>query len=137
MAPYHRYAPYKSQGEYRIGNFLEREKIPFQYEYPLAVVDRGQTRLWYPDFSLPDYHTLIEYFGMIGDATYNKQMAHKLSVYQEAGLDVISLVEATLRGDWQGVILERIEQNLEGRLRKIRYHQADRKNSYQSRLNYE
>ncbi len=115
---------YKSRGEREIAGFLEGQKINFQYEYPLAINDRGKTRIWYPDFTLPDYNTIVEYFGMMGNKSYNEQMAHKTKAYQNAGIDGIYLVESSLQGDWQGMFLERIEQNLEGKLRKIRHQKA-------------
>ena len=57
---------------------------------------------------------------MKGDASYNEQMAHKIQAYREAGIDGIYLVESSLSGDWQRGILDRIEQNLEGKLQNIR-----------------
>ena len=93
--------------------------IAFQYEYPLAVRDRGQVKIWYPDFRLPEYGPIIEYFGVNGHPGYNEQMAHKISVYRAAGIDGIYLTESSFRGDWQGLILDRIEQTLEGKLRRI------------------
>lgn len=110
---------YKSKGERRIGEYLASRKIAFQYEYPLAIVDRGQTRIWYPDFRLPEYGMIIEYFGMNGRPDYDKQMQHKIATYREAGIDGMYLVESSLDGDWQGWMLERIQGNLEGKLRKI------------------
>jgi len=121
---YNQRPSYKSRGEERIAEFLEGQNIVYQYEYPLAIKDRGQVRLWYPDFRLPEYGMIIEYFGMNGNASYNEQILHKIQTYQEAGVDGIYLLESSLRGDWQGGILSRIEQSLEGKLRKIssKYH---------------
>jgi hypothetical protein len=52
--------PFKSKGEYQIARFLERNQIRYQYEHPLAVVDRGRVRIWYPDFQLPEYGLILE-----------------------------------------------------------------------------
>ena len=68
---------------------------------------------------------IMEYFGMNGDDSYNEQMAHKMKVYQEAGINGIYLTESTMRGPWQEMIIERIEQTLEGKLRKIQRHRMD------------
>ena len=125
MANSDKYSSFKSRGEREIAEFLDRQEIAYQYEYPLAVVDRGQTRIWYPDFRLPEYGTIIEYFGMNGDSSYNGQMAHKIKVYGEAGIDGIFLLDSTIRGPWQEMIVERIEQTLEGKLRKIQRHRMD------------
>ncbi len=116
---YYQRSPYKSRGEGQIADFLGDRDIAFQYEYPLAIKDRGQVRLWYPDFRLPEYGMIIEYFGMNGNAAYNDQIIHKIETYRQAGVDGIYLLESSLRGDWQSGILSRIEQSLEGKLRKI------------------
>ena len=63
---------------------------------------------------------IIEYFGMNGNASYNEQIAHKIKTYQEAGIDGIYLLESSFSGDWEEGISARIEQTLEGKLRKIR-----------------
>ena len=125
MASFDNYSTFKSKGEREIARFLEEEQIAYQYEYPLAVVDRGKTRIWYPDFKLPEYGMIMEYFGMNGDSSYNEQMAHKMKVYQDAGIDGIYLTELSLRGPWQEMVIERIEQTLEGKLRKIQRHRMD------------
>ena len=110
---------YKSKGEERIAGFLSRENIAFQYEYPLAIKDRDQVRLWYPDFRLPRYGMIIEYFGMNGNAGYDEQTIHKIETYKQAGIEGIYLVESSFMGNWQEQILERIEQSLEGKLHSI------------------
>jgi len=112
-------SPYKSRGERRIADFLESRDMAFQYEYPLAVRNQGHVKIWYPDFRLPQYGTIIEYFGVNGNTAYDEQMAHKISAYRAAGIDGIYLTESSFRGDWQGLILDRIEQTLEGKLRRI------------------
>ena len=125
MANFDKYSSFKSKGEREIGKFLERQQIAYQYEYPLAVVDRGKTKIWYPDFKLPEYGMIMEYFGMNGDSSYNGQMAHKMKVYREAGINGIYLTESTMRGQWQEMLIERIEQTLEGKLRKIQRCRMD------------
>jgi len=115
---------YKSKGEEQIADFLKSRSIAFQYEYPLAIKDRDQVRIWYPDFRLPEYGMIIEYFGMNGNTAYDEQIAHKIFTYKEAGVDGIYLLESSLSGNWQEQILGRIEQSLEGKLRKIASHRS-------------
>lgn len=110
---------YKSRGEERIADFLESQDIAFQYEYPLAIKDREMVKIWYPDFRLPEYAMIIEYFGMNGNDSYREQMVHKMLTYEKAGVDGIYLMESSFQGDWQEQILETIERSLEDRLRKI------------------
>jgi hypothetical protein len=133
MVIYERRRPYKSRGEQQIADFLESRDIAFQYEYPLAIRDHDQVRIWYPDFRLPQYGTIIEYFGVNGNPAYDEQTAHKILAYRAAGVDGIYLTEASFRGDWQGLILDRIEQILEGKLRRIC---AVNRNEHTTHVNY-
>ena len=126
MGTFNKYSSFKSRGEREIAGFLDKQKIAYQYEYPLAIIDRGKTKIWYPDFRLPEYGMIIEYFGMNGNSSYNDQMAHKIKTYKEAGIEGIFLVDSTMRGEWQGVIVERIEQVLEGKLRRIRQYRVNK-----------
>ncbi len=114
--PIESYSIFKSRGERKIARYLESRGMAYQYEYPLAVVDRGQTRIWYPDFRLPEYGVIIEYFGMNGDPGYHDQMIHKMKVYRDADIEGIYLLESTLRGPWQAMVQDRIKQVLTGRL---------------------
>jgi hypothetical protein len=82
---------YKSWGEEQIARLLERNGIAYQYEYPLAVVDRGKVRIHYRDFRLPEYSLVVEYFGVNGDADYDEQARHKMEVYKRAGVDALFL----------------------------------------------
>ena len=119
------YSSFKSKGEREIAEFLGEQEIDYQYEYPLAIVNMGKTKIWYPDFRLPEYGMIIEYFGMNGNSSYNDQMAYKIRAYNDAGIDGIYLVESTMRGPWQAMIIEKMEQVLEGKLRKIQRHRAN------------
>lgn len=84
---------YKSRGEVQIARLLERNKIEYQYEHPVAVVDHGKTKIWHPDFSLPHYGMIIEYFGMNGDSGYDERTRHKIEVYEENGIEGLFLKE--------------------------------------------
>ena len=114
------YRQYRSKAEAKIAEFLGDCKIEFKYEYPLAVRDRGLVKIWYPDFLLPAYSTIIEYFGVNGIAEYDRQTEHKIDVYKQAGIESIYLVESSMMGDWQKGILDRLEYSLEDRLSKLR-----------------
>lgn len=111
---------YKSKGEHRIADYLSDQRIAFDYEYPMAIRDRGMVRIWYPDFRLRDYGMILEYFGVNNDDAYNDQIAHKILTYQAAGIDGIYMLESSFDGDWKGQILERIDQVQSDRLDKIR-----------------
>lgn len=109
--------PYKSWGEEQIARLLDRNGICFQYEYPLALVDDGKTRIYYPDFRLPEYGgMIIEYLGMNGDHAYDQQSRHKVNLYHQAGIEAIMLKRESLKGDWPSKIIGQIEDVLKNRL---------------------
>lgn len=107
---------YKSWGEEQIARLLDRNGIAYQYEYPLEVIDRGRVRLNYPDFRLPEYGLVIEYFGFNGDKNYDERTRHKMEVYKQAGVDALFLTRDSLRGDWPAKIMSQIEGILKNRL---------------------
>jgi hypothetical protein len=111
--------PYKSWGEEQIARLLDRNRIAYQYEYPVAVVDRGKTILYYPDFRLPEYGLVIEYFGMNGDPGYEERKRHKIEAYKKAGIDGLYLTRDSLRRDWPDKIMGQIEDILKNRLDKF------------------
>ena len=107
---------YKSKAEIQIARLLDRERIAFRYEHPLAVIDRSKARIWYPDFSLSDYGMIIEYFGMNDDPGYRERAEHKMQVYRENGIEGVFLTEESFQGDWPARIVGQIEGILQGRL---------------------
>ena len=110
---------FKSRGEVQIARFLEKTGIAYQYEYPQALIDHGKTKIWYPDFRLPDYGMIVEYFGINGDPGYDSRTEHKIKAYNRAGIEGLFLKEKDLGGDWPGRILTQIEDILKGRLDKF------------------
>jgi len=111
---------FKSWGEEQIARLLDRNSIPYLYEHPLAVVDQGKVKIWYPDFQLPGYGVLIEYFGRTNDADYGEGMQKKQAIYEGNGPTALLVTRQDLRGDWPDVILHRIDAVLEGRLVEFR-----------------
>jgi len=110
---------YRSKAEVQIARLLDRHGIAYRYEHPLAVLDRGKVRLWYPDFYLPEYGVIIEYFGLHGNAGYEEQTKRKIEVYENTGMDGLFLTEDWFRGDWPGRILAGIEGILKERVAKF------------------
>lgn len=111
---------YKSRIERMIGEFLDSQHIPFMYEKPTAVMDRGQCKLWYPDYSL-QCGPIIEYFGIVGDPSYQDRTRHKLSVYKANQYDVIPLYPVDIVSGWPENLLRQIEGVLKQRISGIRY----------------
>jgi len=114
-----RYHPYKSLPEYQIAGLLDKYGLPFIYEKPTAVVDNGNVRLWYPDFSL-GYGPIIEYFGIKGDSHYDRRTEHKLNVYQANQYRVIPVYPSDMKGSWQDPLIRRIDRCLESGLKQYR-----------------
>jgi len=110
---------FKSKGEVQIARMLEREGIVYKYEHPVAVADRGKTKIWYPDFYLMEYGMIIEYFGVNGDAGYDEQARHKMEVYKQNGIEGLFLTESCFKGDWPRSIMGRIEDILKSRLERF------------------
>jgi len=74
--------PYRSRGEAQVGRVLDRYGMPFFYEQPTLIYDRGRHRIWHPDFSLPTYNGLVvEYAGMMDVPDYARGIEHKGRVY--------------------------------------------------------
>ena len=110
---------YRSWAEVHIAGILDREDIAYWYEHPLAVVDQRQVRIWYPDFYLPEYGMIIEYFGINGDARYDRRTEHKLKVYETSGIEGVFLNEDTLKRQGPTGITRQIEGVLQQRLRRF------------------
>ena len=110
---------YKSQGERKIARFLTDYGLDFIYEQPLLVNDYGKRRLWYPDYTLPEYATIIEYFGGVGDEDYNRGIFRKTKAYSELYLNLIPMFPDSFEGNWQARTIEKIGQGLENRVRSF------------------
>ena len=117
---------FKSRGEEQIARLFDRSNIAYRYEHPTAVVDRGKTRIWYPDFYLPEYGMIVEYFGVNGSKAYDDQTKHKMEVYDANGLDGLFLTEEAFKGDWPPRIIGQIECVLRDRL--DRFYQRQQRN---------
>lgn len=109
------YAPkpkFRSEGERKISRFLDSNSISYRYE-PGVLVDSicGRTRIWYPDYYLPEFKTYIEYYGMAGNRNYDPGITTKRSVYKKMRLDVISVYPWMFKENWQGYIMRELKNN--------------------------
>ena len=110
---------YGSAGEKQIARALAGYGVRFLYEHPVAVVDRGRIRLWYPDMWLPDYCVALEYLGMEHDEDYSRGAEHREAVFGEAGIPYLTIRPSDLRGNWPKPFLDRIHGLLEERLARF------------------
>jgi hypothetical protein len=111
---------FRSRGETQIARCLEHYAIPYLYEQPLAVLDEGKVRLYYPDFQLSGYGMLIEYCGVVGSDAYSRMIRKKQRVYEAGGLDCLFWFPEDFHGDWNRRLLDGIERILAGRLSRFR-----------------
>jgi hypothetical protein len=104
--------PYKSRGEAQIGRLLDRYGIPFFYEQPLIVYDRGRHRIWQPDFTLPTLDGLIiEYAGMPDRPDYMAGINHKQKVYLDNAIQAMFVYPCDLTGpNWPEKLHEKLQQ---------------------------
>jgi hypothetical protein len=89
---------------------LDRYGVPFFYELPTLVYDRGRYRVWHPDFTLPRYNALvIEYAGMMDLPEYAEGIHHKRKTYEANGIAAILIEPQDLAGPaWPDKLFERI-----------------------------
>ena len=73
----------RSPGEARIANFLFNKGIRYEYE-PYICGFR-------PDFYLPDYRVIIEYWGITHNLEYDERRYRKTAAYRAAGFALINL----------------------------------------------
>ena len=104
--------PYKSRGEAQVGRLLDRYGLPFFYEQPTLIYDRGQHHVWHPDFTLPDYSgMIIEYAGMMDVPDYAAGIRHKQKVYQANGIPALFVYPQDLKGpNWPGRLYASIQK---------------------------
>ena len=79
----------RSKSEVIIADALEREKIPYRYEWPITLSGLGRV---HPDFTVLNIRTRKEFywehFGMMDDSDYVENAVFKISKYEQNGLYV-------------------------------------------------
>lgn len=76
----------KSNGEFRIDQFLYKNGIVHAYEKTITLKDGSQI---HPDFYIPEIDVYIEYHGVKGSAWYNKMNKYKDNIYKLEQMIVI------------------------------------------------
>lgn len=105
---------YKSKGEEAIAQILTKYNIKFVYEHPLLIKeqkdnDTEKLRIWYPDFWLPKYSIIIEYFGMENNPDYDKGKKAKWEAYKKLDIDCIPVYPKTIQGNLKSYLLVKIK----------------------------
>lgn len=111
----------KSNGEKAIQEILDKYNVDYIYEHPLLIKqthngDTEKLRIWYPDFWLPKYSIVIEYFGMTSP-DYLKGKKEKLEAYKQMDIDYISVYPKTIKGNLRAYLLINIKKLLNEKVR--------------------
>ena len=111
---------FKSAGERKIAEVLNKYGIDFKYESPVLINDnQGKQRIWYPDFYLPEYGVYIENYGIDCQPDYDNGRIKKQQVYRKMGLPVIPVMPSNNHSNLEGYIINEIY-----RFNKSRYSNA-------------
>jgi hypothetical protein len=111
---------FKSAGERRIAELLNKYGIDFKYEPPIAVQDRqNKLRIWYPDFFLPEYGIYLEFNGFEGNPNYDNGIMLKNSAYKKNGIDIIGITPSMQNGQLENYIINQIYRIQKRRLANV------------------
>lgn len=106
-----------SKGEKKIAEYFVKKRISFE-SFPVIKVQKyfygfttpfSKVKL-HPDFYLPEYNVIVEYWGMIDNENYKRDnYDYKKKLYQDNGIEFISLYPKDLGGrenliDWIGIL---------------------------------
>ncbi len=107
---------YRSSGEEAVARALDQLKLPYEYEPDLYLRDGDKRYIWHPDFYLPRYQTIIEYFGIEHDPCYDQMTKRKKRIYAANAYHLIPVYPATLRTNYHAYIAKSIRGGLASRL---------------------
>lgn len=98
----------KSEGERRLAAALDYYSLPFIYEPKVTFLDGTRDRVFRPDFFLPDWNVYIEYFGRVGDDSYDKRTAEKIRLYESNRYALAAIYPWDLCTNWPHRLLDQI-----------------------------
>jgi hypothetical protein len=110
---------FKSDGERKLADFFESYGISYIYERGVFIRDDGKTKIWYPDFYLPEYAVYVEYYGLVGDPDYDEGIKKKTDIYSSMGIDVIPIFPWNFNEDWKSFILNSLLSISKNRLSSV------------------
>ena len=93
----------QSQGEKNIANFLHKNGIKFLYDKKMVIKAKqknnfgGNTHLVRPDFYLTKSKVVIEFWGLMGNESYDKNTEKKKKLYKESKIKLISVEPSHLK----------------------------------------
>ena len=107
---------YKSKGEKTIAKLLNQYGIKFEYEPDIYLKEENKRYIWHPDFFLPEYQTIIEYFGIRGDDNYANGTKRKKKLYYQNHYNLIPVYPETLKKNYQTYILKNLHNYQKNKL---------------------
>ena len=105
--------PYNSAGQAEIGRMLDQYGIPFFYQQPALICEKGRRTIWRPDFTLPTYNSLVvEYDSARHGAFEASSRRTRSEVYRLNGIAALFLEPSDLaRPNWQQGLYDRLEES--------------------------
>ena len=107
----------RSKSEWIIAELLEKEGIPYRYEYPVYLRGFGKV---YPDFTVLNVRTrkeiYWEHMGMMDNPIYAEKVVNKIHTYEQNGMfqgeDLLVTYETSKSPLNQKVIMRMIQRYL-------------------------
>jgi hypothetical protein len=107
-----------SRGEQLIINFLKKNNIDYIREYALALTyicrhtKKQKVGIWYPDFYLPEFGIIVEYFGgayVYKKEAYDNNKINYIGLYRKHGANP-ELLEKELKEELLKISRKRLEK---------------------------
>lgn len=107
----------RSKSEWIIAELLEKEEIPYRYEYPVYLRGFGKV---YPDFTVLNIRTrreiYWEHMGMMDNPAYAEKAVNKIHTYEQNGIfpgeELLLTYETSKSPLDQKVIMRKIQRYL-------------------------
>ena len=97
---------YSSKEEAQIGDMLDQYGIPFFYQQIAIVYDRGENKLIYPAFTLPDYGgAIVDYM----KESYGDRYKYKSELYEQNQMPAVMITPEYLKNPvWQQQLYQQL-----------------------------
>lgn len=107
----------RSKSEWIIAELLDKEGIPYRYEYPIYLKGLGKI---YPDFTLLNIRKrkeiYMEHFGMMDNPDYADKAVSKIQMYEQNGIfpgeDILITYETGKNAINQKILMKIIQKYL-------------------------
>lgn len=94
-----------------IANYLNTRGIEYRYEQPFLLKKKNEAVPLYPDFYLPAFDLLMEYWGLVEvTPEYQKEMRWKMALYHRNRVRLISIYPDNISFPFDPVDFDRLFQ---------------------------